>query len=369
MGNTPTQDVQSQKSGHSPSQQFKKYLKGPTENGGYYYHKQDEQKVNENIKHNTDTFSEIPIIFEYTGFALDQYLREKNQNQNPCDDPEEEQQENKNDDNDDLKSLKEYQEIKFEWRYRITNDPDNKTYRKINDISFRDTTYKLPEKYEKVRAYLYENDPIPPLWIEKQKWALKVLNDVIDTSLEDKTELKCKVIVKNVSEKPYYTVYHPALLLWDPNTQKDIIKKSRKDAYGYIVHLIKSEQDGSSNNDQKIEEMEIECRMVTRLQLDKSGYSYEKYKAQDLKLSNGLTDIAHWCLKYEMMKEFKYVKYKTDCVQFMKELCKEFKINHTDDEDWGKSYDTLPYRFGRAGNQVIEFTNKVKIPFVASGQN
>ena len=49
-----------------------------------------------------------------------------------------------------------------------------------------------------------------------------------------------------------------------------------------------------------MEEMEIESRAVFRKELDDKGWVYKYEREQDLKLENGLTDIAHWCLKYEM---------------------------------------------------------------------
>ena len=349
MGNTATHPQNSsseRKSRKSEPREMPKTLRGPI--NGYYYHVKDEQKVRENNEQNKESFDGIPILFKYTGIDLEQYQKEKNQNKLTQQTEIEGQQDNKDhdDDNDnvDLQSMKEFQSIKFEWVYLIANDPLAKKIKEKSD--------GIASEYEALRQALFQNDPIPASFMNKQKIAGKVMNTMMDTRLAKNTDLKCKIIIKEIRTKTPGAVYHPALLVWDPKKQEDI---SFKDDCAFMIHLIKSDPDpeeiqgkGKDNID---EEMEIECRMVTRQQLDDNGYEYERYAVQDLKLSTGLTDIGHWCLKYEMINDYKYETYKTDCVQFMRKMCDEFGIDYGDDKYWSNN---LTYAFGKATHNVLD---------------
>ena len=317
---------------------------------GYYYHKDDKAKAIENDKQNAN--HEIEVIFKYTGVDLENIQKQVNNNNNDDDknndDNDDKKDENKdyhdalsdndNNDNSDLESLKEFQKTKFEWQYIVNND--NMPYRQISD-----TSYKISDKYEEIRFHLSKYDPIPPVFLRKAKMAGKVMSAVIGCRLEKMCKLKCRIIVKNVSESKLANIYHPALLLWDPKENFG----EQSDDRGYIIHLIKLAKEFQTKQmiEQNKEEMEIECRSLLRKELDDNGWEYNKYDVQDLNLKNGLTSIGHWCLKYEMKNGYKYERYKSDCIQFMIELCNEFNITYS-----VKGWSNKAYEAGKVGNKI-----------------
>ncbi len=123
-----------------------------------------------------------------------------------------------------------------------------------------------------------------------------VFQGCAESSLRHIKELKCRVITKKVSNSNVIGVEHPALLIWKRSEEFG----EHSDRAFSIIHLRKLPKEYQSSEEQKLnkEQIEIECRPVLRHSLDRDKWNYETCKDQNLELSHGLIDIAHWCLKY-----------------------------------------------------------------------
>jgi len=334
---------------------------------GYYYHADDRRKAIENDEHGAS--HKIPYIFKYNATDFENILKPKakqaasnnanNQPQKPTgheielqveekQHANEEEEKNANttitDDapaDDEMIALKEYQKCRFEWIYI---DPDDKApYRAIDDIS----NGRLPAKYEAIRHYLEVNDPIPPHFLRKARMADKVLHDATGNSLCEVRELKCKIITRIVDTKSMVAAYHPGLLIWRRTEQFGNYSDDR----GTLVHLKKLPPEFLSEEakQQKRDEIEIECRAVTRSTLQHDQWDYKSCKEQELRLEHGLRDIAHWCLKYEMAQKYQYHTYSGNCRLFMIALCEAFGIEF-DAEHWT---DTVCY-VAKKSKKIVE---------------
>ena len=154
------------------------------------------------------------------------------------------------------------------------------------------------------------------------------------SSLRNVRELQCRIITKSVSDT-MVRFKHPALLIWD-----------REETFGQLkqifclIHLKKLPREYVQSDEAKGqgmgEQIEIECRSALIGDLKREKWNLTECKEQALNVQHGVVDIAHWCLKYEMLHRYEYRKYSSNCRLFMVALCKAFELEH-DDKDWTDS--------------------------------
>ena len=75
------------------------------------------------------------------------------------------------------------------------------------------------------------------------------------------------------------------------------------------IHLVKVNKVNLTQEEIQsgAERFEIQCRSTIRSDLQDQSWDIETNKVQDLKLENGLVDVAHWCLKYELEQNYAFV--------------------------------------------------------------
>eukprot|EP01084_Bolivina_argentea_P134463 237172_1 len=271
---------------------------------GYYYHIEDKTLLE---KGNT-----IRCGFRYN--AIDYEDIETTPNGDDTTNTDEQNTDNNNNE------TKQPTQSRYEWIYI-----DNIAFHKIKQ------QISLPDKYEKIRAYLSSNDPIPPHFCSKAKMTNIIFTKISSSSLSHNRQLKCRIATKYVGEKSGEKIHHPALLIWNKN--EEFCKYDDKPAM--MIHLTKNEYE-EKNEDEKIDlnglEIEITCKPMNKTLLDNDNWDYS-WKEQELILESGLIDIAHWTLKYEMDNKYEYNKYKADCKKFMIALCTAFNIE-CDEKQW-----------------------------------
>eukprot|EP01084_Bolivina_argentea_P088015 158893_1 len=294
MGNKQTRARTNYTDYNDPEQPFfdLPQLWGPL--NGYYYHIKDKHLAIDNDKNNTN--HKIPFIFFYNAVDYENIIKdEPNKNSDINNINYENKEENNESENEiDASTLKEYQQYRFEWVYITCND--NVSYHKMNDSSYLNSL--LPDQYQQIRTYLAKKDPIPPHFLRRARMAGMVFQGVQESSLRDINELSCRVITKRINNKNVINIDHPALLIWKRSEEFG----EYNDRAFYIIHLRKLPKEYQSDDEKKqnLDQIEIECKPILRHNLDKDEWNYKNYKDQNLTLKNGLIDIAHWCLKYEM---------------------------------------------------------------------
>ena len=159
-----------------------------------------------------------------------------------------------------------------------------------------------------------------------------VFQEVSDCSLSDQKQLRCKLVTKYTGDgqADVMAIKHPAMAVWDPSDDFD----DKKEVVLYLIHLVKVNERNltQKERDENVERFEIQCRCTMRGALKEDEWDISG-KEQDLNLNHGLVDVAHWCLKYELEKNYEYDLYSSNCKQFMEALCKAFKIKY-DAKDW-----------------------------------
>ena len=203
---------------------------------GVYYHMDDRHKAICNYYKNQQN-QEIPVIFKYMSTNIDSLEGFET-----------------------MAELGEYQKNRYEWIYIMSDDPnDTMQYRKIFD-----TSCSLPTKYEMIRRYLHEMDPLPIDFLREAKMADQILYAVSDTRLARTRRLSCRVIVKN---------HHAAILFW--NSSESF---TRQDDLGFLIHVVKSDGQNCIN------EFEVEGCFVEKKQLDYTDWDCSSYSTQQLEL-------------------------------------------------------------------------------------
>eukprot|EP01084_Bolivina_argentea_P134464 237174_1 len=270
---------------------------------GYYYHIEDKTLLE---KGNT-----IRCGFRYN--AIDYEDIETTPNGDDTTNTDEQNTDNNNNE------TKQPTQSRYEWIYI-----DNIAFHKIKQ------QISLPDKYEKIRAYLSSNDPIPPHFCSKAKMTNIIFTKISSSSLSHNRQLKCRIATKYVGEKSGEKIHHPALLIWRKN--EEFCKFNDRPVM--LMHLTKVPDKYKDENEKKEgkERIEIQCRPINKYQLERDEWKYD-YEIQDLKVEHGLIDIAHWSLKYEMDNNYEYGKYMSNCRRYMVHLCKAFHVKH-DAEQW-----------------------------------
>ena len=118
----------------------------------------------------------------------------------------------------------------------------------------------------------------------------------------DLTEFKCKLVTKDTGDSKLKAIKHPALAIWDPSDDFG----GKKEVVVYLIHLVKVNKMNLTKEEiqNNIERFEIQCRGTLRSALQEQSWDILTGKVQDLKLENGLVDVAHWCLKYELEQNY-----------------------------------------------------------------
>eukprot|EP01084_Bolivina_argentea_P168904 292821_1 len=285
-------------------------LVGP-DNNGYYYHKDDQNSDN--------------VAFKFKYNAIDYENIQANDNQNN------DEKKDENELNNGLINT-EYNKCRYDWIYTA---PDDIPSHNIKEPTYFDTQQRqmitMPNKYEKIRLYLLKNDPIPQYFLRRAKMAGIVFQQACGSRLCGVRKFKCRIATKFLGQQYKVKAYHPALLLWD--AKDSFLKYS--DSSVMMIHLTKLNDKYKDDEEKKTnkDRIEIECKPIFKDYLvNNKKWKYD-YEEQDLELENGLLDIAHWCLKYEIDNKYQYTAYLKNCRRFMIHLCDAFKIRY-DAKQW-----------------------------------
>eukprot|EP01084_Bolivina_argentea_P009222 17249_1 len=252
-------------------------LFGPDKNG-FYYHQKDLAKIH-------DSAQTIHIMFKYNAIDYDPH-----------------------------RSYQEKQSLKsknnrYKWIYVVNHA---KCY-EIQQSSYYDAEHQqqrtMVKEYEKIRTSLLQNDPVPPYFLRHSKLADDAYESIFCSRLCNVKQLKCRIATGKKKQNIKRT--HPALLIWD--RREHFLQYN--DQPVFLIHWVA--------RDDKIQ---LECRHINKYELNRN-FDYYNYKEHDLQVNHGLSDIVHWCLKYDMDNNYQtYVNMKKDCSHFMIHLFEDFQI-------------------------------------------